>query len=111
MRLQTMYTVGTVVGQLPFMYLFTRIPMFYLLPFLDIAWGIFTLLQYRAHSFAEMAAYRFLVGLFEAAFFPAIHYIFGRYPVDRKELQLTARQDLGTVVTRLVAVVDSSTLA
>lgn len=76
-RLQTMYVVGSVVGQLPFMYLFTRIPMFYLIPFLDVAWGIFTLLQYRVNSFAELAAYRFLVGLFEAAFFPAIHYIFG----------------------------------
>jgi hypothetical protein len=52
--------------------------MFYLIPFLDIAWGIFTLLQYRVNSFAELAAYRFLVGLFEAAFFPAIHYIFGK---------------------------------
>ena len=79
-RLQTMYVVGSVVGQLPFMYLFTRIPMFYLIPFLDVAWGIFTLLQYRVHSFAELAAYRFLVGLFEAAFFPAIHYIFGKSP-------------------------------
>ena len=72
-----MYVIGAVVGQLPFMYLFTRIPMFYLIPFLDVAWGIFTLLQYRVHSFAELAAYRFLVGLFEAAFFLAIHYIFG----------------------------------
>ncbi|KAF1363434.1 MFS general substrate transporter [Lizonia empirigonia] len=78
-RLQTMYVIGTVVGQLPFMYLFTRIPIFYLIPFLDVAWGIFTLLQYRVHSFAELAAYRFLVGLFEAAFFPAIHYIFGSW--------------------------------
>jgi MFS family permease len=72
-----MYILGAVLGQLPFMYLFTRIPMYYLIPFLDIAWGIFTLLQYRVNSFAELAAYRFLVGWFEAAFFPAMHYIFG----------------------------------
>lgn len=78
-RLQTMYILGAVLGQLPFMYLFTRIPMFWLIPFLDVAWGIFTLLQYRVHSFAELAAYRFLVGWFEAAFFPAIHYIFGEF--------------------------------
>jgi hypothetical protein len=63
-----MYILGAVLGQLPFMFLFTRIPMFYLIPFLDVAWGIFTLLQYRVHSFAELAAYRFLVGWFEAAF-------------------------------------------
>jgi hypothetical protein len=72
-----MYILGAVLGQLPFMYLFTRVPMYYLIPFLDISWGIFTLLQYRVNSFAELAAYRFLVGWFEAAFFPAMHYIFG----------------------------------
>lgn len=82
-QLQTMYTVGAVVGQLPFMLLMTRIPMHWLLPFLDIAWGIFTLLQYRATSFAEMMAYRFLVGWFEAAFYPITQYIFGSwYRVD-----------------------------
>ena len=45
--------------------------MYYLNPFLDVAWGIFTLLQYRVTSLAELAAYRFLVGWFEAAFFSA----------------------------------------
>ncbi|EGX90486.1 MFS transporter Seo1, putative [Cordyceps militaris CM01] len=34
---------------------------------------------YRAASYGELAAYRFLVGLFEAAFFPAMHYIFGSW--------------------------------
>ena len=77
-RLQTLYILGAVLGQLPFMYLFTRVPMYYLIPTMDVAWGIFTLLQYRVTTFAELAAYRFMVGWFEAAFFPAIHYIFGR---------------------------------
>jgi hypothetical protein len=67
-ELQTMYTVGAVVGQLPFMFLFTYVPMNWTIPLLDICWGIFTLLQYRATSFAEMAAYRFLVGWFEVCF-------------------------------------------
>lgn len=64
-QLQTFYIVGAVVGQLPFMFLFTYVPMYYLIPGMDVAWGIFTLLQFRAASFAELAAYRFLVGLFE----------------------------------------------
>jgi hypothetical protein len=51
--------------------------MHYLIPFLDVFWGLFTLLQYRVTSYAELAAYRFLVGWFEAAFFPAVHFIFG----------------------------------
>ncbi|KAF2995457.1 MFS transporter (Seo1) [Neopestalotiopsis sp. 37M] len=78
-QLQTLYVVGAVVGQLPFLWLFTHVPMYWLIPIMDVAWGIFTLLQYRAHSFAELAAYRFLVGWFEAAFFPAIHYVFGSW--------------------------------
>lgn len=36
---------------------------------LDILWGICTLLQFRASSFAELAAYRFLVGWFEVTSF------------------------------------------
>ncbi|UQC77269.1 major facilitator superfamily transporter [Colletotrichum lupini] len=76
-ELQTMYTVGAVVGMVPFMFLFTYIPMYWTIPAMDILWGLFTLLQYRAHSFGELAAYRFMVGFFEAAFFPAMHYVFG----------------------------------
>lgn len=64
-ELQTMYTVGAVVGQLPFAYLFTKFPMSWVIPFMDVMWGVFTLLQYRVTSFPEMMAYRFLVGLFE----------------------------------------------
>ncbi|RAL58861.1 hypothetical protein DID88_009281 [Monilinia fructigena] len=78
-ELQTFYTVGAVTGQIPIMFLLTYLPMHWLIPFLDIAWGIFTLLQYRATGFAELAAYRFLVGWFEAAFFPAMHYLFGSW--------------------------------
>ncbi|KAH7071158.1 major facilitator superfamily domain-containing protein [Paraphoma chrysanthemicola] len=101
-----MYILGAVLGQLPFMYLFTRIPMYYLIPFLDVAWGIFTLLQYRVHSFAELAAYRFLVGWFEAAFFPAIHYIFGSWyrgdEVGRRGGFFYVGLTLGTLTAALI---------
>ncbi|OQE31862.1 hypothetical protein PENSTE_c001G02906 [Penicillium steckii] len=78
-QLQTLYTVGAVVGQLPFTFLFTRLPMHWIIPFMDLAWGIFTLLQYRSNSFAELAAYRFLVGWFEAPYYPGMHFIFGSW--------------------------------
>ncbi|KAL2844799.1 major facilitator superfamily domain-containing protein [Aspergillus pseudoustus] len=76
-HLQSMYTIGAVVGQLPFIFLLPKLRMDWLLPFLDLAWGIFTLLQYRVTSYSELMAYRFFVGWFEAAFFPVVHYIFG----------------------------------
>ncbi|KAK8081179.1 transporter SEO1 [Apiospora hydei] len=78
-QLQTLYIVGAVVGQLPFLFLFTYVPLNILIPFMDVCWGIFTLLQFRVSGFAEIAAYRFLVGFFEAAFFPVMHYLFGSW--------------------------------
>ena len=67
-ELQTMYTVGAVLGQIPFMFLFPLVPMYVVIPIMDIGWGIFTLLQYRVTSFAELAAYRFMVGWFEVSY-------------------------------------------
>jgi hypothetical protein len=60
-----MYITGAVIGQLPFTFLFPMFPMNYTIPALEIGWGIFTLLQYRAESFSELMAYRFFVGIFE----------------------------------------------
>jgi hypothetical protein len=64
-HVQTMYILGAVLGQIPFMFLFTVIPMYWLIPFLDVAWGVFTLLQYRVNSYGALMAYRFMVGWFE----------------------------------------------
>jgi hypothetical protein len=71
-QFQTIFVVGNVVGLLPFAYLFPKVPMYWLVPCLDLGWGIFNLLQYRANSYAEIMAYRFMVSIFEvslAAFF------------------------------------------
>ncbi|KAG8166066.1 hypothetical protein KVR01_004618 [Diaporthe batatas] len=113
-QLQTMYTVGAVVGQIPFMFLFTLFPMNWIIPFLDVCWGIFTLLQYRANSFAEIAAYRFLVGWFEAAFFPAMHYIFGAWyrgdEIARRGGVFYVGLTLGTLTAGLIQAGASSSL-
>ncbi|KAE8151666.1 MFS general substrate transporter [Aspergillus avenaceus] len=105
-HLQTMYTVGAVVGQLPFAYLFTRFPMSWLIPFLDIMWGVFTLLQYRVGSYGELMAYRFLVGWFEAAFFPGMHYIFGAWyrgdEISRRGGLFYVGLTLGTLTSSLI---------
>ncbi|KAF1849564.1 major facilitator superfamily transporter [Cucurbitaria berberidis CBS 394.84] len=78
-QLQTLFTLGSVLGQIPFLFIMTYIPIQWLIPACDILWGVFTLLQYRVHSYAELAAYRFMIGWFEAAFFPAMHYVFGSW--------------------------------
>jgi MFS family permease len=74
-QIQSMYIIGAVVGQIPFTLLFPMYKMNYIIPGLEIGWGIFTLLQFRAQGYAEMMAYRFFVGIFEAAFFPGVHFV------------------------------------
>ncbi|KAA8643481.1 putative MFS transporter Seo1 [Aspergillus tanneri] len=105
-HLQTIYTVGAVVGQIPFAYLFTKFPMSWLIPFMDICWGIFTLLQYRVDSYGELMAYRFLVGWFEAAFFPGMHYIFGAWyrgdEISRRGGCFYVGLTLGTLTASLI---------
>jgi MFS family permease len=95
-QFQTIFVVGNVVGLLPFIYLFPRVPMHILVPTLDLGWGIFTLLQYRAQSYGEIMAYRFMVSLFEvskqyarpggladtrtqASYFPGVHFVLGSW--------------------------------
>ncbi|KAI8315443.1 Cytochrome P450 monooxygenase TRI13 [Colletotrichum sp. SAR11_59] len=106
-ELQTMYTVGAVVGMVPFMFLFTYVPMYWTIPAMDILWGLFTLLQYRGQTFGEMAAYRFMVGFFEAAFFPAMHYVFGSWyrghEIARRGGIFYTGLNLGTLTAGLIA--------
>ncbi|ORY88672.1 major facilitator superfamily domain-containing protein [Leucosporidium creatinivorum] len=78
-QFQTVYIVGAAVMQLPFIWIFVKVPMNVVVPSLDILWGIVTLLQFRTTSYGEMIAYRFLVGCFEAAFFPAVHWVLGSW--------------------------------
>ncbi|KAI0123601.1 major facilitator superfamily domain-containing protein [Xylariales sp. AK1849] len=78
-QFQTIFVVGNVVGLLPFIYLFPRVPMHILVPSLDLGWGIFTLLQYRAQSYGEIMAYRFLISIFEASYFPGVHFVLGSW--------------------------------
>lgn len=63
-----MFTVANVVGLIPNIFLFTKLPMYWLIPFLEFGWGVFTLLQFKANSYAHFMAYRFIIGLFEAPY-------------------------------------------
>ncbi|VVT55469.1 uncharacterized protein SAPINGB_P004612 [Magnusiomyces paraingens] len=76
---QVVYTVGSVVFQIPMMYLIHRYPSNILLPSMDIAWGLFTLAIYRSTSVGMLQALRFFVGVFESAFYPTIHYLYGSW--------------------------------
>ena len=66
-QLQTVFTVATVVAQLPAPFLFTRVPLHILMPTMEILWGVFNLVQYRANSFSHLVAFRLMVGIFEVS--------------------------------------------
>lgn len=92
-------------------FIMTYIPIQWLIPICDICWGVFTLLQYRVNSYAELAAYRFMVGWFEAAFFPAMHYVFGTDSLlSLPRYSLIVPKVHGTKAMRLPAAAAFSTL-
>ncbi|KAJ4299483.1 MFS transporter (Seo1) [Kalmusia sp. IMI 367209] len=105
-QLQTLFTVATVVCQLPFAYLFTRVPLHILLPSMELSWGVFNLLQYRANSFGELVAYRFMVGVFESAFFPAVQFVLGSWyrgdEIARRGAFFYVGQTVGAMSTGLL---------
>lgn len=72
-QFQTIFIVGNVLGLLPFAYLFPKVPMHWLVPSLDFCWGIFNLVQYRATSYSEIMAYRFMVSIFEVNLLTVFH--------------------------------------
>ncbi|KAF5104726.1 hypothetical protein DV453_005134 [Geotrichum candidum] len=76
---QMVYTIGGIVFQLPCMYVIHKYPSNYLLPFMDIGWGLFTLAIYKSKSAAQLQGFRFMVGVFESAFYPTINYLLGNW--------------------------------
>ncbi|OCF72393.1 pantothenate transporter [Kwoniella mangroviensis CBS 8886] len=75
----SIWTVGYVIGQIPANLLLTRIEPRWVIPTLELGWGIATLGSYAVKSYKSLYALRFLVGLFESGFYPGIHYLLGSW--------------------------------
>ncbi|KIM97105.1 hypothetical protein OIDMADRAFT_44041 [Oidiodendron maius Zn] len=105
-QFQTIFIVGNVLGLLPFAYLFPKVPMHWLVPSLDFCWGIFNLVQYRATSYSEIMAYRFMVSIFEASYFPGVHFVLGSWyksdEISRRGGIFYAGLTLGTLTAGLL---------
>ncbi|KAF7304315.1 MFS general substrate transporter [Mycena chlorophos] len=78
------WTAGYVIGQIPSNLLLTRIPPQYVIPTLELAWGLATLATYSVKSVESLYAIRFFVGLFESGFYPGMHYILGSWYTPRE---------------------------
>ncbi|PYI14794.1 MFS general substrate transporter [Aspergillus violaceofuscus CBS 115571] len=75
----SIYTVGYVIGQIPSNLLLTRVSPRWVIPTLEVGWGIATICTSTVKSYHALYGIRFLVGLFESGFYPGIHYLLGSW--------------------------------
>ncbi|KAK3369539.1 pantothenate transporter liz1 [Lasiosphaeria ovina] len=73
----TAYTVGYAIMQVPSTLIVQKIPPAIWLGAMEVGWGIWTFAQAGMSSPAQLYAFRFLVGLFEASFSPVVLYVIG----------------------------------
>ncbi|KAK4687117.1 MFS transporter, ACS family, pantothenate transporter, partial [Tremellales sp. Uapishka_1] len=69
----------------PSNFILTRVRAHIWIPFLEIGWTIFTFALSGAKTYQQMLALRFVVGLFEAGYWPALYYILGSW-YNKREL-------------------------
>jgi MFS family permease len=61
------------------------------IPFLEVGWTVFTFSLAGAQTYHQMLALRFVVGLFEAGYWPALYYILGSWYNKRESLHSPIR--------------------
>ncbi|MCJ1458162.1 hypothetical protein MMC28_008533 [Mycoblastus sanguinarius] len=77
--MQTCWTVGYVVGQVPSNILLTRIRPSIWIPSMEVLWTILTFCLCRCTTARQIYALRFFVGLAESSFYPGMQYVIGSW--------------------------------
>ncbi|KAH7131542.1 major facilitator superfamily domain-containing protein [Dactylonectria estremocensis] len=80
----SIWTVGYVIGQIPSNLLLTRVSPRWVIPSLEVGWGIATIATSAVKDYRALYGLRFLVGLFESGFYPGIHYMLGSWYTPRE---------------------------
>lgn len=75
----TAYTCAYAAMQIPSTLVIQRIRPSVWLALMEVGWGTWTFAQAGMRSSAQLYAFRFLVGLFESSFFPALLYVLGSW--------------------------------
>lgn len=83
--LQTVWTVGYIVGQVPSNQILQRTSARYYLGGLELTWMALTFLTLTCTNIKGLYALRFFVGLTESGFFPGVEYLLGSW-YNRDEL-------------------------
>ncbi|GMM36530.1 hypothetical protein DASC09_038550 [Saccharomycopsis crataegensis] len=110
---QVLFTVGTIILEIPISYLLPRIPSNYLLFSAELGWSVFTIFTYSVKSVPALKGLRFCTGFFEGAFFPTIQYVLASWyktsEISRRGALFYSGQFLGVLTAALIqgAVYDS----
>jgi len=77
--MQTCWTVGYVIGEIPSNIILTRIRPSIWIPAMELTWAVLTFCLCRANNAETIYALRFLIGLAESTFYPGMQYIIGSW--------------------------------
>ncbi|KAF7157596.1 hypothetical protein CNMCM5623_001970 [Aspergillus felis] len=77
--MQTCWTVGYVIGEIPSNLLLTRIRPRYWIPAMELLWTVLTFAMARCNSPTQFYLLRFFVGLAESTFYPGMQYVIGSW--------------------------------
>lgn len=77
--MQTCWTVGYVIGEIPSNIILTRVRPSVWIPTMEVIWSVLTFALSRAHSARTIYILRFFVGLAESTFYPGMQYIIGSW--------------------------------
>ncbi|KAL7929315.1 major facilitator superfamily domain-containing protein [Trichoderma chlorosporum] len=77
--MQTCWTVGYVIGQIPSNILLTRIRPSVWIPSCEVTWAVLTILMVKCNNAEQIYVLRFFIGLAESTFYPGMQYIIGSW--------------------------------
>ncbi|KHE84645.1 MFS general substrate transporter [Neurospora crassa] len=77
--MQTCWTVGYVIGEIPSNILLTRIRPSIWIPACEVVWAILTILLAKCKTTTQVYVLRFFIGLAESVFYPGMQYIIGSW--------------------------------
>ena len=76
--MQTCWTVGYVIGELPSNMILTRFRPSRWIPLMEMTWAVLTFCLARADTATKIYVLRFFIGLAESTFYPGMQYIIGK---------------------------------
>ncbi|KAK3937976.1 major facilitator superfamily domain-containing protein [Diplogelasinospora grovesii] len=77
--IQTCWTVGYVIGEIPSNMLLTRVRPSIWIPACEVTWSVLTILLSKCSNVTQVYVLRFFIGLAESAFYPGMQYIIGSW--------------------------------